>query len=82
MALGEVGVSALDTLIDALNTIDNPAVAVSLVNALGSIGDPRARETLASLAADSAADPYVQEVARSALSRSDLVEKFKSGTQE
>lgn len=69
MSLGEVGVPAVDTLLDALKTTDNVAIALTITNTLGSIGDPRALEVLRDLIADESVDSYVRETAESALSR-------------
>jgi bilin biosynthesis protein len=77
MALGEIGVAALDSLIEALETVDNPAVTVAIANALGSIGDNRSKEVLTALMNDESADSYVRESATSALSRLDLVMNYK-----
>jgi len=82
MALGEIGSSALDILIEAVKTTDNVAVAVAITNALGSMGDRRAEEVLAALASDESADSYVRESAASALSRLDQVSKFQEMKQE
>jgi bilin biosynthesis protein len=76
MALGEVGSPALALLIEALQTTDNVAVAVTIVNALGGIGDPQAVEILTKLANDESADSYVSESAVSALSRLEMVTKY------
>jgi bilin biosynthesis protein len=73
MALGEIGVPAMDILIESLENTDNPALAVSIVNALGSIGDSRGVEILKALVNDESADSYVRESAISALSRLELV---------
>ncbi len=73
MALGVIGVPALDGLIDTLNGTDNPALAVAIVNAISSIKDPRSEEVLARLANDESGDSYVREMATSALSRLELV---------
>ena len=73
MALGVIGVPALDGLIETLNATDNPALAVAVVNAISSIKDPRSSEVLAQLANDESADTYVREMANSALSRLELV---------
>jgi bilin biosynthesis protein len=77
MALGEIGSPVLDILIETLNATDNPALAVSLVNAIGSIGDSRGVEVLTALISDDSADSYVRESATSALSRLELVTKYK-----
>lgn len=77
IALGEIGSPALDILIEVLKTTDNVALAVAIVNALGSSGDERAVEVLAALTKDESADPYVRESAVSALPRLDQVINFK-----
>ena len=73
MAMGEIGTPVVDALIEALQTTDNPALAISLVNALGSIGDVRGVEVLTALSQDESTDSYVRETAVSALSRLELV---------
>jgi bilin biosynthesis protein len=73
MALGEIGAPAFDILVEALKTTDNVAVAVAIVNALGSSGDERSVEVLTALTNDESADPYVRESAVSALPRLDQV---------
>lgn len=75
MALGEIGPSAFDILSEALNTTDNVALAVSIANAMASIGDVRSREVLQSLIDAESTDGYVRETAVSALSRLDFVIK-------
>jgi bilin biosynthesis protein len=79
MALGEIGESALDILIDALKTTDNVALALSIANALASIGGDRATEVLTALIDDESADSYVRETAVSALSRLEQVANMKRG---
>lgn len=76
MALGEIGSPAVDILMQALQATDNPALAISLVNALTSIGDSRVVEVLTSLTQDESIDSYVRESAVSALSRMEMVSKF------
>ena len=73
MSLGEIGTPALDTLLDALRTTDNVAIALTITNTLGSIGDPRAVEVLRELINDESVDSYVRETAQSALPRLDQV---------
>lgn len=73
MSLGEVGVPAMDTLLEALKTTDNVAIALTITNTLGSIGDPRAVEVLRALIADDSVDSYVRETAQSALPRLEQV---------
>jgi bilin biosynthesis protein len=77
MALGEIGTPAVDILIDALQTTDNPALAISLVNTLGSIGDERGVEVLTNLIQAESTDSYVRESATSALSRLEMTTKFQ-----
>jgi bilin biosynthesis protein len=69
MSLGEIGTPAMDTLLEALKTTDNVAIALTIANTLGSIGDPRAIEVLHDLIADESVDSYVRETAQSALPR-------------
>lgn len=76
-ALGTVGQPALDILIDAMN-IDDIALQIAVIHALGSLGDLRAAEVLSPLANNEAADPYIRESATSALSRLEQVTQFKS----
>lgn len=73
MSLGEVGVPAVDTLLEALRTTENVAIALTITNTLGSIGDPRALEVLRELIADDSIDSYVRETAESALPRLEQV---------
>jgi len=79
MALGEMGSPVVDILIEALQTTDNPALAISLVSALGSIGDSRGVDVLTALIADESTDSYVRESATSALSRLKMVVKMNRG---
>jgi len=81
MALGEIGSPVVDILIEALQTTDNPALGISLVNALGSISDRRGVEVLESLIQDESTDSYVRESAISALSRLEMMVKFQRGEQ-
>ncbi|PHJ55999.1 phycocyanin operon protein Z [Nostoc linckia z18] len=76
MALGEIGSPAFEILTEALKTTDNVAVAVAIVNALGSMGDVRGVEVLTALTDDETVDPYVRESAVSALPRLDQVIKY------
>jgi bilin biosynthesis protein len=69
MSLGEIGMPAVDTLLEVLKTTDNVAIALTITNTLGSIGDPRAIEVLRELIADESVDSYVRETAASALPR-------------
>ena len=73
MSLGEIGMPAVDTLLDALKTTDNVAIALTITNTLGSIGDPRAVEVLRELIEDDSVDSYVRETAQSALPRLEQV---------
>ncbi|HAZ50118.1 MAG TPA: phycocyanin operon protein Z [Cyanobacteria bacterium UBA11369] len=77
MALGEIGEPAFDILVETLKTTDNVAVAVAIVNALGSSGDERAVEVLTGLTQDESVDSYVRESAVSSLGRLDQVIHFK-----
>jgi bilin biosynthesis protein len=77
MTLGEIGVEGLDMLTEALAVTDNPALGVSIVNALASIGGERSAEVLNKVVNDESADSYVKETAISALSRLELVAKYK-----
>jgi bilin biosynthesis protein len=79
MALGEIGLPVLDILIESLQTTDNVALAVAIVNALGSVPDPRSQEILTKLANDESVDSYVRESATSALSRLEMVSKYGDG---
>jgi bilin biosynthesis protein len=74
MALGVIGLPALESLLEVLKTTDNVGLAVSIVNAVSSIKDERSREVLSQLAEDESADSYVRETAISALSRLELVQ--------
>lgn len=81
MALGEIASpTVVEMLIETLQATDNPALAVSIVNALGSIGDSRGVEVLQSLTTDESADSYVRETAISALSRLDQMLGFRKGS--
>ena len=73
MAMGEIGSPTVDSLLEVLETTDNPALAVSIVNALASIGDERGVEVLTALTQDESTDTYVKETAVSALSRLELL---------
>ena len=77
MALGVIGVPALDSLLEILDKTDNVGLAVAIVNAVSSIDDDRSRKILTKLADDESADTYVRETANGALSRLDML-KFKS----
>ena len=41
MALGQMGSRAFEILVESLNTTDNVAVQVAIVNPLASVGDRR-----------------------------------------
>ncbi len=77
MALGEIGSPAFEILVEALKTTHNPALQVVIINALVSSGDERGVEILTALSNDKSVDSYVSESATSALSRMDLVNKYK-----
>jgi bilin biosynthesis protein len=77
MTLGEIGVEGLDILTEALAVTDNPALGVSIVNALASIGGERSAEVLNKVVNDESIDSYVKETAISALSRLELVAKYQ-----
>lgn len=76
-ALSTLGKSAFNILQEAL-TIDNIAVQVAVVDALGSLGDERGLELLQSLSQDETVDTYIKDSAVSALSRLEQVIKFSS----
>lgn len=78
MTLGEIGSPVFDLLVETLETTDNPAVGVTILNALGSMGDSRAVEVLTKISQDDSADPYIQESAVSALSRLEMVMKYNN----
>jgi bilin biosynthesis protein len=80
MALGEIGSPAIDIFDEALNATDNVGLAVSIVNSLGAIKDERAAVLLQKIADTEAFDPYIREMANSALSRSDLVRNYNRQT--
>lgn len=77
MALGEIGTPAFEILIEALNTTENIALQVTIVNAIASLGDERGAAILQNLTEDMSVDSYVRESAVSALSRLELVTNFK-----
>jgi bilin biosynthesis protein len=77
MALGEMGAPAFEILVGELNTTDNIALQVTLVNTLGSLGDRRAEAILIAAKDDQNRDPYVRELAASALSRLDGTINYK-----
>ncbi|NJK37087.1 MAG: HEAT repeat domain-containing protein [Oscillatoriales cyanobacterium RM2_1_1] len=69
MALGEIGVPALEMLTISLQETDNPALAIAILNAISSIDHPQSIKILRDLAQDESADGYVRESAISAVSR-------------
>lgn len=81
MAMGEIGTPVVDVLIEALQITDNPALAISIVNALVSIGDQRGVEVLTQLIQNESTDSYVRESATSALSRLEMTAKFQRREQ-
>ncbi|MFM7885992.1 MAG: HEAT repeat domain-containing protein, partial [Pseudanabaena sp.] len=76
MTMGEIGEPVLDILIEALQETDNPALAISLVNAIASIGDSRGMDVLRVIIDNSSTDSYVKESAISALSRCEMTDGF------
>ncbi|MGI0484111.1 HEAT repeat domain-containing protein [Pantanalinema rosaneae CENA516] len=77
MAMGEIGTPVVNELIEALQTTQNPALAISIVNALGSIGDERGVDVLTMLIQDESTDSYVRESATSALARLEMTTNFQ-----
>ncbi len=77
MAMGEIGAPVLDILIEALAATDNPALAISLVNAIATIGGSRGIDVLTGLIENESIDSYVRESATSALSRLEMTTGFK-----
>lgn len=77
MALGVIGVPALDSLLEVLDETENLGLAVAILNAVSSINDERSKAVLTKLANDKSTDTYVRETAISALSRLDML-NFKS----
>ncbi|MDY7019841.1 MAG: HEAT repeat domain-containing protein [Cyanobacteriota bacterium] len=77
MALGAVGVPALEILIQALQETENPALAIAVLNAISSINDPRSASALSALTQDESIDSYVRESAISALSRFEQMNKIQ-----
>jgi bilin biosynthesis protein len=69
MALGALGSPAFEIMVEALNTTDNIALQVTLVNTLASLGDRRAETILAAAIENKNLDEYVRESAASALPR-------------
>ncbi len=78
MTLGEIGSPVFDLLVETLDRTDNPALGVTILNAFGSMGDPRGVEVLTRISQDNSADPYIKESAASALSRLEMVMKYNS----
>jgi len=78
MTLGEIGSPVFDLLIEAFDTTENIVVQISIINALGSMGDARGVEVLTNLSQDKSIDPYLQESATSALSRLEMVMNYNS----
>ena len=76
MALGTMGTAAFDILHESVQTTDNPAAAVAIVNALADLKDERSAEVLKTIAEDETADSYVKESAVSALSRLEMIMNF------
>jgi bilin biosynthesis protein len=76
MALGEIGTPAIAIFEEALHATDNVGLAVSIVNSLGAIKDDNAATLLQKIADTETFDPYIREMAQSALSRSDLVRNY------
>ncbi|WP_462162844.1 HEAT repeat domain-containing protein, partial [Microcystis aeruginosa] len=74
MALGVVGIPALDSLLEVLQNTENLGLAVSIINAVSSIPDNLSKEVLTTIANDDKADIYLRETATSALSRLELVQ--------
>ncbi len=75
--LSTLGTSAYELLVKALE-IDNLAVGVAVINAIGSLGDRRGLQLLSTMSQDATADPYIRESATSAMSRLEQVIKFNS----
>ena len=82
MALGAIGLPALDALINTLEVSDNLAVGVAIINALGGINHKRAGDILTKLSQDDSLDTYLKESATSALSRLEMVMKYESVNEE
>ncbi len=82
MALGEIGDAALDILLETLQTTENLALSVSIVNALASVGGEKAAAVLKKLAEDDSVDGYVKETAVSAISRLEMVQNFSARKQQ
>lgn len=82
MALGEIGDAALDILLETLQTTDNLALSVSILNALASVGGEQAVDVLTKLAEDNSVDRYIKETATSALSRLEMVQQYSRPQQD
>jgi len=82
MALGAIGLPAVDALIAALESTDNLAVGVAVINALGAMNDERVPVILEKLSNDDSVDSYIRESAISALSRLEMVMKYQSINEE
>ncbi len=77
MALGTMGSAAFEILSEALQTTENPAAAVAIVNALADLKDERSVAVLKAASESNDMDSYVKESAVSALSRLDMILNFK-----
>ena len=77
MALGELGGPAFEIMVEALETTDNIALQVTLVNTLASLGDMRAEPIIVAVSQDATRDEYVRESATSALPRMEQTMKYK-----
>jgi bilin biosynthesis protein len=77
MALGVLGSPAFEIMVEALNTTDNIALQVTLVNTLASLGDPRAESILVAAIENTNLDEYVRESATSALPRLEQTINYK-----
>ena len=73
MALGVIGVPAVDSLLEVLESSDNPGLGVAILSALSSIKDERAWVTLKQFAESEDVDSYMKEMAQSAFSRMDML---------
>ena len=78
MAMGVIGTPALDSLLEVLESTDNVALGVAIINALSSMKDERALETLKQIAEDENADMYMKQMAQSAFSRMDMLKGMGS----
>ena len=79
MALGAIGDSTIELLLEALEKTDNIAVGVTILNTLGGMKDERAKKKLIEFSQDDSVDPYLKETAVSSLSRLEMVSKFARG---